>query len=277
MKIRVEQYSGTAVTNTSSVQFVTLVDPDISEFKTLKLEGTASYEATVGERVTYSCFTVHHNDGYHPLSWGGLKFHKLTDGDYVMQLKEDKYLADEYYYTVTDSNGDMIATFGDDSNQIDLSNIIEFRHSKLLLYEQAFCNVANINSRLVSAVQGRITIGESKTEGDVNEITFDYVYQLIREIYAEMSIALARRYKLPIRVETSEAENYLSAIASKKVCYELYISLYPTAKFGDMPNAINRWKSDYDRFIRDIYKTPIKGIKSRLEDGLGTFQIARGG
>jgi len=276
VKIRVEQYSGTIVANTSSIQFVTLVDPDISEFKTLKLEGTAAYEATIGERVTYSYFTICYDDKYKPLIWSGLRFHALTDGDYVMKLQEDKFLADEFYYTVIDSNGDRIATFGSDSMQIDLSDPDVFKHSKLLVFEQSFCSIADIKSRLVNSVQGRVKIGESKTEGNTNEITFDYVYQLIRETYAEMSIALARRYRLPIRVEVSEAENYLAMIASKKVCYELYVSLYPTAKFGDMPNAINRWKSDYEKFIKDIYKTPIKGIKSRLEDGVGTFQVARG-
>lgn len=278
MRIRVSQYSGSVVSNSSSIQYIKLDDPEITEFETYKSTGiTASYEATADEELTYSKFTVVY-DYNTKIEWHGLQFHKLSDGDWVMRLKEDKFLADEYYYSLSDSDGDSIALFGTaEDQQIDLSDSDDFKHSRIKVYEEAYCDIEDVKRRLLSPqVGGRITIGETIAEGDDNTMSYETIYELIREVWADMSMNLAKRYSLPIRIQSSVTEMYLRSIASKKVAYEIYVTLFPIAKYGEIPDGIGKWKSDYYQFEKDIMSKRLDGVENVLDNGGGAYEVERG-
>jgi len=278
MKIRVSQYSGSDVTNSPTIQYIKLDDPEISEFDTFKITGaTAAYEATVGEYITYSKFTVVYDYNV-KLKWSGLQFHKLSDDSWVTRLKEDQFLADEYYYSLSNSNGDSIALFGtSEDQQLDLSNSDDFKHSKIAVYEEAFCNIEDVKRRLLSPqVAGRITIGETESKGDDNTIDYLTIYELIREVWADMSMNLSKRYALPIRIQSSVTEIYLRSIASKKVAYEIYVTLFPIAKYGEVPDGIEKWRSDYYQFEEDIMSKRLDGVSNILDSSGGVYEVERG-
>jgi len=277
MKIRVSPYTGSIVTNIPTSYFVKLEDPDISKFDTYKQEGTASYESTIGEQRTYSKFSIVYGD--RNLAWSGLQFHKLTDSDWVLRLQEDEFLEDDFYFTNTNSdNTEQLATFGTAvSSQLDLTNIVDFRPTFLKIYEEAFCSIDDVKFMLRSNISGRVSIGEKhKDAGNLNLISNEEAYKLIRTSWARLTYALAKRYDIPIINQSTTSKELLKSISSKDVCYEIYIMFYPTTKFGEIPSVVVDWKKQVDDFIKNLSKIKIDGVKNKLDGSGGSFEFVRG-
>ena len=279
MKIRIEQYSGTAVSNNSSVQFVTLVDPPISDFKTYLNEGTASYEATVGvEELTYETFTFDYSDS--GLFWSGMKFHKLTDGDWVARLREDKFINDNFYFTnIDDSTKLKIATFGtaNANKQLDMTDVDDFNHSYLNAYKESFCSLNDVELILRSGLPGRISIGElNESASNTNLLSYEEIYTLIKNSWAKITINLSKRYDLPISINNEAVARLLADISAKDVGYTIYSLFYPVSKFGEAPEIIFTWKKEVNKFFENIGKLPLDGIVNKLGGAGGVYEFERG-